>query len=539
MEIDSISVLVVAVAVLNILYGLVVYARNSLDGTSRSFFILTICVSLWGVSMVSLRAFTDPIIATWSARALYASAAMIPLASLYFAYMFPSERRHIRLLLGGCIALPFLAAFFISLWADGLIQGVTIVHGVEPVIHFNFVLHAGYVGYIVSYFLAVFVVLFYKYGTSRGVLRAQIAYILVGTLITTGTAVGTNLLLPFAGNYTLNWVGQVGTLAMITSIMYAILKHHLFSVKIIGTEIIVCALCLVLFSQIFATPSFEDRVLASLIFVAAMIIGYLLVKSVSREVGQREEIERLYEKLERTNERLTELDRLKSQFLSIASHELRAPLTIVRNFMSIMLEGSYGKIPPAAEEAGRQVFERVTDMTRAVDTYLNVSRIEQGKITYAFAPADLSDLVTRAVADMRPHAERKGLELEYQTALHADAIRARVDAPKITEIVTNLIDNAIRYTPRGSITVSLAVHGGSAVLSVQDTGVGMTPHTQKHLFKLFTPGENAKTINPASTGVGLFVSRAHAEAHRGTLVGRSRGVGEGSTFVLTIPLAGR
>lgn len=238
----------------------------------------------------------------------------------------------------------------------------------------------------------------------------------------------------------------------------------------------------------------------------------------------------------RRAQQLADVDALKSQFLSIATHELRTPITIVRNFTALLLDGTYGQIPESAAVGARQVFERATDMAHSVDTYLNVSRIEQGKISYSFAKTDITPLIRLAVDGLQANAERKKLTLTLTIKPGAESLVGNFDGPKITEVVINLIDNSIKYTPQGAVTVTLERVGRAARLTVKDTGVGMTPKTQANLFKLFSPGEDSKKINPASTGVGLYVSKAHVEAHKGMLTAFSAGSGTGSTFVMQVPV---
>lgn len=321
-------------------------------------------------------------------------------------------------------------------------------------------------------------------------------------------------------------------------VAYSILRYRFFNVRVVVAQFLTFFIVtFALFRLALSITTLELLFNSAVLFVTT-IVGIYLVGSVRKEVEQREEIQQLYKELEVKNVRLTELDKLKSQFLSIATHELRTPLTIVRNFIALMVDGSYGKIPPAALEAGQQVFDRVTDMAKSVDTYLNVSRIEQGKIKYDFAPGDVTELVRLAVSGMQANADKKGLVFSLTVARDAESLMANIDAPKITEVIINLIDNSIKYTPKGSVAVTVERVGRKGRVTIKDTGVGMSPETQKNLFKLFSPGEDSKKINPASTGVGLYVSKAHIEAHKGTLTAVSAGKGMGSTFVIEIPLAG-
>jgi signal transduction histidine kinase len=227
---------------------------------------------------------------------------------------------------------------------------------------------------------------------------------------------------------------------------------------------------------------------------------------------------------------------LKSQFLSIASHDLRAPLTVIRNYVSLVLDGSYGKMPKAAEEGLHQVFERATDMAKSVDTYLNVSRIEQGRMKYDFIDVDLAPILKKAVTDFKTNAEKKGLVLNIAIAGALEGKKAKVDVAKLNEVLNNLLDNSIKYTPKGSISVTAELVGNIARLTIKDTGIGMSKETISKLFQLFSTGESSLKVNISSTGVGLYITKAHVLAHKGRVWAESDGEGKGSRFVLELPL---
>ncbi|PIR85513.1 hypothetical protein COU15_00250 [Candidatus Kaiserbacteria bacterium CG10_big_fil_rev_8_21_14_0_10_45_20] len=534
---DIINILIATVAVLNTLYGLIVFSRNRKNTTNQSFFFLSLAVSSWGIAMLFLRGAHDPDLAVWGARALYATAALIPFASVYFARLFPEEKRFLSFFEKNIVPLPFITILIITLLPyGGLIEDVTLTQGAEPSISFNFLLHSVYILFIVGYFSWVYVILFSKLLKTKGILRIQLTYILIGTLATTATGVVTNLLLPYFNIFTFNWVGQIGVLAMITFILYSILKHHLFSVSVIATEIFVVVLELTLFTQIFIAQTLQERLLATGIFFGSFVIGILLIRSVIREVEARTEVEKLAKKLQDANVKLKELDKLKSQFLSIASHDLRAPLSSIRNFMSLLLEDTYGKLPPAAEEGVRQVFGRATEMAQMVDDYLNVSRIEQGSMKYDFAPADLVKLVSESVEGMKANAEQKHLDLSFYVPSGIQKIPIKADVGRLREVFNNLIDNSIKYTPKGSIKVFIEGGESTARVVIQDTGVGITEETKKNLFKLFSPGQFSRKINPSSTGVGLYVVKKHVEAHGGNVWVESAGEGKGSRFYVEFPI---
>lgn len=318
------------------------------------------------------------------------------------------------------------------------------------------------------------------------------------------------------------------------AIAYAMLKYQLFNTKVVLAQLLTVSLVAFNIFRLVISQSFQE-LLFNLVFLAVTIIAsFYLIRSVKREVEQREEIERLAGVLKKANTRLKELDKLKSQFLSIASHDLRAPLTAIRNFMSILLEGTYGKLPPAAEEGTRQVFNRASEMAKMVDDYLNVSRIEQGRMKYDFKDTDLAPILNETMKSFEPVAGEKGLMLNYSDI--AENLPVKVDESKIREVFENLINNAINYTPEGSVAVEVEKIQANVHITFIDTGIGMNQGTIRNLFKFLTPGEDSRKYNPKSTGVGLYITKAHVDAHKGKIWAESDGEGKGSRFIVELPL---
>jgi len=292
-------------------------------------------------------------------------------------------------------------------------------------------------------------------------------------------------------------------------------------------------------TQFFFVSNLTDFLLAAMSFVVVLTLGIMLYITSEREIQQRVVIGRYAEDLGKANDKLKELDRLKSQFLSIASHDLRAPLTVVRNFMSLLMEGTYGTLPAQSQDGIRQVFDRATEMSKSVDNYLNVSRIEQRRMTYDFANTDLVKIVSDAVSFYKPNAEKKGLTFMFRAPMDLKPIRAKADAARLSEVVGLLIDNAIKYTPKGNVQVSIEQTSkeGKAIarITVKDSGVGITKDTMPKLFQLFSTGDESRKVNISSSGVGLYVVKAHVEAHKGRVWAESDGEGKGSTFIVELP----
>lgn len=280
-----------------------------------------------------------------------------------------------------------------------------------------------------------------------------------------------------------------------------------------------------------------DFIITSVSSVVTSGFGILLLRSASRESRQRKQIEGLAVNLEKANNRLKELDKQKSEFVSIASHQLRSPLTAIRGYVSMLQEGSYGAITTKQAEPLIRVQESAKFMAISIDDFLNVSRIESGNMKYELKDISLPEHTSSVVEDLRSDAIKRGLLLLYRSDIKSRGI-INADFGKMQQILHNLINNALKYTPKGTVTVY--VHDNLAAkriyVEIIDTGIGMTKETIYKLFEKFSRAKVASSANIMGTGLGLFVAREMARAMKGDVTAHSDGVGKGSRFVLTLPL---
>jgi signal transduction histidine kinase len=318
-------------------------------------------------------------------------------------------------------------------------------------------------------------------------------------------------------------------------ITYAILRHHLFNIKVVSAELFTFAIWGLLFSRILVSPTTEDQLITSGLLIATIISGVFLIRSVMKEIESREEIERLATDLARANDRLKELDKLKSEFVSIASHQLRSPLTAIKGYASLILDGSYGKVPPAINEAVDKMFQSCQSLVVMVEDFLNVSRIEQGRMKYEFETVDLEKIVKSVVEEQKASATQRDLVLTFSTD-HLTPYLVKADISKIRQVAVNLIDNAIKYTPKGSIAVRLTKKRAERkiILSIADTGIGVDKETIPVLFAKFSRAKDANKVNVIGTGLGLYIVKEIVEGHKGRVWIESEGIGKGTTFFVEL-----
>ena len=247
-----------------------------------------------------------------------------------------------------------------------------------------------------------------------------------------------------------------------------------------------------------------------------------------------DELEKLNERLNEANHYLQQLDQAKSELLSIASHQLRTPTTGIKGFLSMMLEGDYGKVTKEQRDVLQIVYDSTNRLIRLVNVFLNVSRIESGKLQLARNEVDLGNLARVVVTELRPAAKAKNLTLDIQTPDKVPIVPA--DSDKIRDVLVNLTDNAIKYTEKGSVTVRVVPHADSVEVAVADTGMGLSSDEIKALFAKFSRGERVKIKESQGSGLGLFIAKKIIEAHSGKIGVTSPGPGKGTTFSFTLPL---
>jgi signal transduction histidine kinase len=299
--------------------------------------------------------------------------------------------------------------------------------------------------------------------------------------------------------------------------------------KVIRTEILVGIGLFFLTAQLFTSVSVGQMVGRLLFLLLAAVLSLMLIRSVIVEVERREELQKMDKELRAFNQRLQELDKQKTEFLSIASHQLRTPLSIIKGYISMALEGDYGQISSAALQALHNVYNSNEHLVHLVDDFLDVTRMETGRIEFNFQPTDLGKLVTEVAGELKIGAEIK--KLKFITEI-AKAPPIKIDSERIRHVIFNFIDNAIKYTEKGVITVKLAKEKNppAVVLTVTDTGLGLDESDRKNLFQKFYRGQNVKATNVNGTGLGLFVCRKFIEVHQGEIWAVSPGLGQGSTF---------
>lgn len=240
---------------------------------------------------------------------------------------------------------------------------------------------------------------------------------------------------------------------------------------------------------------------------------------------------RLFEAADRERQRAEDASHSKDAFLGVVSHELRNPLSAVLGWSTLLAAGASD--PERVRRAVAVIERNTRALARAVDDLLDVTRATNGRLEIRREPIALAPQVASVVEGLRVTAVEKGIEL-VERVEPCGTIDA--DASRIGQVVTNLVGNALKFTPRGGrITVSLAHRERAAILTVEDTGEGMSAELLPHVFDAFRQGDPSTTRSRGGLGLGLAIVRSIVAAHDGTVRAESDGVGRGSRFVVELP----
>lgn len=240
--------------------------------------------------------------------------------------------------------------------------------------------------------------------------------------------------------------------------------------------------------------------------------------------------------LRTANEHLKELDQAKDEFISMASHQLRTPLTTVKGYVSMMMEGDFGKLNDEQEQSLKQALDGANRMAGLVNDLLNVSRMDAGRFYIDAHETDLNKVITEEVDKLETSAAAKAVKLTYIRPDRPVPI-VNLDEDKTRQAIMNLVDNAIYYTPHGQVKVSLETNGHDIIFKVVDNGIGVPKDQKDKLFQKFFRAGNAQTARPDGTGLGLYLVKRVVEDQGGSIIFEST-ESKGSTFGFSLPKTG-
>ncbi len=504
-------------------FGLFIYAKDTKSKLGRAWLLSSLTIAFWALSLYGVTSSQDVKTAMYWQYLLDFVAILIPVFYFIFISIFLDlNNKKLRYTFG---VLGFLLAFF----------SITTLFKTGVSIKFGFYWVDPGKFYLISpiFFLgltlyAIFL-LFKTYAKfkEKKIYKDRIKYQIFASIVGFGGG-ATNFFPQFFNAFPF---GNYFVILYVFFMSYSVLRYQSFgTVRAIAAELLAAALALSFLFNFLISPLFLNELFFRLfVFVSVVFFGFLLVREVKKEVETRERTEKLVSEIAAANKKLRQMEKQKTEFVSIASHQLRTPLTAIKGYTSMLLEGSFGKLTDGVVGAVDKIFKSSQILVVIIEDFLMVSRIEQGRVAYQFTSVELRQLIKEVMKDIKSNADEKGISMQVNIEGQRD-FNIRADRAKIKQVLHNVISNAIKYTEEGFIKVLLSKNkeNNKIRIAISDTGVGISGDMILRLFKKFSKGKESKL----GSGIGLYVAKEIVRANKGKIWAESEGVGRGATFFI-------
>jgi signal transduction histidine kinase len=531
LDLLSVGITIAAIALL----GFIVYMSNSKSVTNLSFLLFCAVTMLWSFFNYMSYQTKDPELALLLWKIVIFLACWHSFSFFNFLYVFPQEKIHFPIWYKYFL-FPFIT--ITSLWilfGNLVFSGVEVLNGTpEPVVEKSIILFVATVSVLI---ISSFTFLIRRISKAKKETRKPYQLLLLGAISTFFLLFTFNLILPAIFEVIIFIpLGALTILPFAVFTAYAVYKHKAFKVKNIGSTLMSFFLCSAVFVEVIFAQTPGQLVLRLGIFLFVLLISIQFVKNIFVLESITNSLEEANKKLAEANVKLQSLDKLKSEFISLASHQLRSPLTVIKGYASTLTDGVVGELEPKQREIVRHIYTAAHGLANVVEDFLNVTKIEQGGMKYEFGLVDVRQVTEDLASDMKIAAEDRGLTFESSIDKGSDYV-IEGDGTKLKQVFLNLVDNSIKYTKAGFVRVTLSQSSVDMTMkfSVTDSGIGISDETKKKLFTKFGRGDGA-AINGGGSGLGLYLAQAIVEAHHGRLEVSSLGEGKGATFSVFLPL---
>lgn len=543
--INNIDLLIIGISSAAIgIFGFDVFLSDQKNVTNRAFFLFALSNIFWSISNYFQYQLSD-VVVIWATRVHLFITVWYCFSLLHLCYVLPAEKmkfsswfKSVALFLSMVVSIIILTPLALVRITDIASRGQvsSFEHGIGMGI---------FVAFVVFLIMSSIILLSKKFYNASGIEKKQYKFLLIAVSVAFSLHVVFNLIFP-AVFYNTSFIpfGILFSAIMIVFIGYAIFKYHLLNLKIIATEVIAFAISAITLFEVVQEKNLTSIVLRSIIFLLALIFSILLIKSVRREVEQREKIEELNKELERAydvekkaNEELEKLDKIKNQFLLITQHNLRKPLTSMRGFLDILINGVLGRQNKKTIEGAKSLQEAVEDSIEEVGDFLNIAQFQMGKSAVDLKPdVNISPILDRIFKKLEIQADAKGIYLKLEKPNEPITIKA--DSVKLKAALSNIIDNAIKYTMKGGVEIKIEnLNQKSVLIKIKDTGIGIPKDKLESIFETqFERTEQAKRTAEIGKGIGLYLSAQIIKSHDGKIWVESEGENKGSTFYIELPL---
>jgi signal transduction histidine kinase len=511
------AVIIIITNVLILVLGYIVYRNNRKNFTNILLFIYTILAAFWGICNFFVFKVDTPFLFVTILRLILLNAVLINFVTYLISLTYPTYEIDLK---NKKILLITLMAFITSLivLSPLTVQNIKVFSKEEK----DVLMGPGIIVFgIVSSILNILA----AFNLIKKLIKADkkdknnYIILILGFFLTFTLVIIFNFIFPNVFKITkFVLYGSVFMMPFILSVSYGIVRFRFLGIRLTASIIFITILLVLTVANLFQAHELLEIIFRLLILTGLIIVSFFLINSIYSEIEYREKLE--------------ELNRLKSEFLSFASHQVKAPMAVVKGYAELIYEG-IENVPEQAKDFAKKIKESVDNLLVLIEEFMDYRRIEEGKLEFNFEKLDIISLIREIVEKMKLLAMEKNLNLDFESKF--DSIVMNVDKLRFSQVIQNLIDNAIKYTKEGWIKVKVDKEDNEVLISVSDSGIGMSKELQQKLFGQFVRDPSIKK-EIRGTGLGLYIAKHIVEAHNGKIWAKSEGIGKGSTFCIKLPI---
>lgn len=511
-----IHILLLISSILGLAFALFVWLSDSKSWVNRFLALILLFADIWTISIYAGIITGNLLIANFAFLSTAIVLVLGNLLMLFFCRNLTKARVYLYSIPGFLIALTTII--------DGLyVSKIDVVNGYIKIAQ------TGPLFYLFYIFALVYIILFIfnawrALKINQGIERFQILYIIGGFLFGAVFGFIFNLILPLFNIFQFNSIGPIFIIFMAAASAFAATKHYLYDYQVVLSEL--WAFLLILISSVWLIINISIFNLILFLFLVSICI--LFIRSTISEAKKKKQLEK--DKLV-----LQKLDSLKDEFLQMTEHELNTPIAIIEAKLSMILDEDMGSFTPKQKEYLRPVFKDAKRLAKLSMELAEVSEIDLGEIELFPEKINILDLVSEIIAKYRPDAEKKGLKIEIHAPENLPLVN--LDQDKIKRVLSNLIDNAIKFTTNGVVKIEVTTQNRFLTVSVIDTGVGIKKEDLESIFGKFYQADRFSEIpmEQQGTGLSLYISKNLIKLHGGELWVEST-PGIGSKFSFSLPI---
>lgn len=521
------SILILAV-ILNLFVGIFVWSAQRKSWLNISFGLMSILISIW----VFLNYLFELQPGVFLLKCIFALGPFIVTLSFVWAHYIAEKSaskafKYSILFLFSCAILVAILIF-----SNGMIKEV--ITSTNVIFGKAYYLYSIYLG---SLLIGLVVYLLLKFRKSSSEQKRKFLYVLIGIFTFVMAILLFSLVLPNLGYDNLSMLDSPSSIILISFTAYAILSKQLFDIRVVLTQMATGIVILALLILTILSESFNQGIINGTILILVTYGSYLLNKSVLNDIKQKEQLTQANEQLQEDKKRLMEIDRMKDEFLQMATHELNTPIAVIEGKSSMIMDEDMGGFTPDQKKFLRSITDNSTRLAHLAKDMLNVTRIDQKRLTLVKSEANLVEMASKIVADLQFKAKKKNDTLTFEKPSQF-LPKLFIDQTKIAEVFNNLIINAIKFTENGTIMVKIEPKDGEVIVLVKDTGIGIDKESQAHLFEKFHQigrFDHQEPVEQQGTGLGLYISKKLIELHQGRIWLESE-LDKGTTFYFSLPI---